>query len=112
VSIQYFAKPKIIARVSASSFHPKPNVDSAIIAITPHDTTSNPHFTKPFFQVARAGFAEKRKQLLNNLSHGLHISKEDMSKYLSDLGIDPRRRAETLTIEEWRNITTTLAPLL
>lgn len=109
VSVQYYAEPKIISYVSAGSFYPPPEVDSAIIKLTTNDrqqTTSKE--AKKFFKVAKAGFAGKRKQLINNLAAGLKISKSEIHQKLSLVDINPQRRAETLTIEEWQKITNSL----
>lgn len=106
VSVQYYAEPKIISYVSAGSFYPPPEVDSAIIKLTTNDrqqTTSKE--AKKFFKVVKAGFANKRKQLINNLSAGLKLSKEKVGSRLLAVGIDSKRRAETLTIGEWQKIT-------
>ncbi len=105
VSVAYFAQAKTIKRVPAGQFHPSPDVDSALIVFTPHAITDSSEYTKAFFDVARAGFSEKRKQLINNLSKGLHLAREEIFSLLGQCGIDPRRRAETLSIPEWRTIT-------
>jgi 16S rRNA (adenine1518-N6/adenine1519-N6)-dimethyltransferase len=54
-----------------------------------------------FFRVVRAGFAQRRKRLANALAAGLGLPKEDVEAALVAAGIDPGRRAETLTLEEW-----------
>ncbi len=106
VSVQYFGAPKLIQKVPAQSFHPAPNVDSAILAITPHkDSVRDIPFTESFFKLAKAGFQEKRKQLLNNFSAHLKLPREQVLIYLEEAHIDPKRRAETLTLEEWKNLT-------
>ena len=127
VSIQYYAQPKLISYVSRGSFYPSPEVDSAIIKLVVSDQfstvndktinsekTSNPRSlnghklqTVNFFRIARAGFAKKRKQLVNNLSTELKITKNEVEVKLTAVGIDPRRRAETLTIDEWQKVTNT-----
>ncbi len=123
VSVQYYSKPEIISYVSAGNFYPSPKVDSAIIKLTPRlqvtgyrlqekDGNKKPETwpLKPetFFRVVRAGFAGKRKQLLNNLARSLKISKQEIQQKLSSIDINPQRRAETLTIEEWQKITNSL----
>jgi len=57
-----------------------------------------------FFRLVRAGFSEKRKQLKNNLRQ-LGLSDEAISAALEGAGIDGRRRAETLMVEEWERLT-------
>jgi 16S rRNA (adenine1518-N6/adenine1519-N6)-dimethyltransferase len=54
-----------------------------------------------FFRVVQAGFSERRKQLHNSLTHGLHRKNEDIRAWLEAADIDTSRRAETLSIEEW-----------
>ncbi len=106
VSVQYYSKPKIISYVSRGSFYPMPKVDSAIVRLV-SSTKSQELKIKGtnFFSIVRAGFAGKRKQLANNLARNLNLSKNIVESKLLSLGIDPRRRAETLTIEEWQKIT-------
>lgn len=111
VSVQYYAQPKIQSYVSSGSFYPPPEVDSAIIKLETRDqkTKNTPDNTK-FFRIVKSGFAKKRKQLSNNLSGELKLEKRLVEEKLNSIGIDPKRRAETLTIEEWQNITTILLP--
>ena len=54
-----------------------------------------------FFRVVQAGFGEKRKQLHNSLTHGLHYKNEQVRTWLGLANIDVSRRAETLSIDEW-----------
>lgn len=109
VSVQYYSRPEIISYVSAGSFYPSPKVDSAIVKLETSDKRqANKEGAKKFFRVAKAGFVGKRKQLLNNLARGLKISKREIQQKLSFIDINPQRRAETLTIEEWQKITNPL----
>jgi len=102
VSVQFYAKAKIIRYVSRSSFWPRPKVDSAIIKITPLiDTDLKPINTDLFFKIVKAGFSHPRKQLLNNFSKGLNLSREKIEKILKESDINPQQRAETLSTEKW-----------
>ena len=65
--------------------------------------------TARFFKVVRAGFGQKRKQLANSLSTGLALPKEQTAAWLRSVDIDPARRAETLTLEEWGNLVRAMA---
>lgn len=102
VSIQFYGRPEIVATVPARAFYPAPKVDSAILRVEVND---RPPLTRKerdsFFRVVQAGFAEKRKQLHNALTHHLHRKNEEIRACLAAAGIDPSRRAETLSIEEW-----------
>jgi len=102
VSVQFYAQPQIVHQVPATAFYPRPKVDSAVLRL---DVFPQPVVTavapEIFFRVVRAGFSQKRKQLLNTLSAGLHLSKDEATAALDRGGIDPKRRAETLSLAEW-----------
>ncbi|MBI1888325.1 MAG: ribosomal RNA small subunit methyltransferase A [Candidatus Spechtbacteria bacterium] len=100
VSVQVYAKPEIVAYVSRTSFWPTPKVDSAIIKVVPypHDRKFN---VRKFFLVLKTGFSNPRKQLINNLSKGLKLNRMQTEQWLASSRIDPKRRAETLSVDEW-----------
>jgi 16S rRNA (adenine1518-N6/adenine1519-N6)-dimethyltransferase len=102
VSVQLYGKPTIVSKVSAHCFYPAPNVDSAIlkIAVYPRPKIQTGDITG-FFDIVRAGFSANRKQLPNSLANGLKVPKNEILPLLEKAGIDPQRRAETLTIDEW-----------
>ncbi len=110
VSVQFYADAKIISYVSKNCFWPAPKIDSAIIKIIPHKKYDVS--TDLFFEVVKAGFSQPRKQLANNLlalsrvegSKTLEISKEKVTEWLEKNGIKPIQRAETLTIQDWVNL--------
>lgn len=106
VSVQFFGRPQIAARLKPSVFWPRPEVDSAVVRI---DTYDQPIVdvpdTKTFFRVVRAGFGQKRKQLKNALSSGLSLDSEKSNALFDVSKIDSRRRAETLSLEEWAALT-------
>jgi 16S rRNA (adenine1518-N6/adenine1519-N6)-dimethyltransferase len=105
VSIQFYGRPQIIARVPASAFYPAPKVDSAILRVDLHaEAPLTPGERDSFFRVVQAGFSERRKQLHNSLTHGLHRKNEDIRAWLTAAHIDTSRRAETLSIEEWLRV--------
>lgn len=112
VSVQFYGKPQIATRLNPAAFWPRPDVESAVIRI---DTYDEPLVDVPdektFFQVVRAGFGQKRKQLKNALSGGLRLDNEQTAALFAESGIDPRRRAETLTLEEWAQLTRVYAAL-
>jgi len=109
VSVQFYGRPQIVARVPARAFYPAPRVDSAILRIDVQE--SAPLMAQErdkFFRLVQAGFSEKRKQLHNSLTHGLHRKNEEVRALLTSAGIDTSRRAETLSIEEWLRLWHTL----
>ncbi len=103
VAVQFYSIPEIVTVVSARSFYPRPEVDSAVIKLTIRDKpmviTDDEAF---FFRVVRGAFSQRRKTLLNSLyGSDLRIEKSSLEKILKNIGIDPKRRAETLTLEEF-----------
>ncbi len=102
VSVQFYGKTSLVARVPAASFYPPPRVDSAIVRIDLYAQPLLPGVErKRFFQVVRAGFSQKRKTLRNALMLGLDQPAQPVEAWLSAAGIDGRRRAETLSLKEW-----------
>lgn len=104
VSVQYYGRPEIVTRVPAGAFFPPPRVDSAIVRITPHGKRYPPEHTRSFFEVARAGFGTRRKQLGNALAMGLGVSRQSARELLGGAGIEETRRAETLSLAEWHDL--------
>lgn len=102
VSVQLYGRAKVIKKVPRNSFWPQPEVDSAILVIS--DIKKPGVDEKDLFRMVRAGFSNPRKQLANNLSSHLNIKKDETEKRLLSLNIDPKRRAETLTIQDWIHI--------
>lgn len=105
VSVQFYADAKIVGYVPRGSFWPVPKVDSAIIKIEPRIYTDRKRInTDTFFKIVKAGFLQPRKQLLNNLTKGLRADKEKIKSWLLKNKIEPTRRAETLSIQDWINL--------
>lgn len=105
IAVQFYGRPQIVASVPADAFFPPPEVDSAVVKI---DVYSQPPFAvdnvEGFFKLVKAGFAAARKQVANSLAHSLGLSKEEVLSLLDKAGIDPKRRAETFTLEEWAEL--------
>lgn len=102
VSVQFYGSVEVVTRITPAAFFPRPEVESAIVRIVPHDDpTLPPERREGFFRVVRAGFGQKRKQLKNSLSAGLRISSEEAVAGLEAAGVDPKRRAQTLSLAEW-----------
>ena len=109
VSVQFYARPRALHRIPAGAFLPRPKVDSRVVRldVRPKPAVSD---VEPahFFSTVRAGFGQRRKQLRNSLSAGLSCPKEQADLWLTSSDIDPRRRAETLSIQEWGMLTRTV----
>jgi 16S rRNA (adenine1518-N6/adenine1519-N6)-dimethyltransferase len=107
VAVQYYGTVKVIVRFSPAAFWPRPDVVSALVRIETHGD-SRPAVVADeaaFFRVVRAGFSQKRKQLHNALGSGLGIDRREATDLIRAAGIDPERRAETLTLPEWAALT-------
>ncbi|MBI5942999.1 MAG: ribosomal RNA small subunit methyltransferase A [Chloroflexi bacterium] len=103
LSVQVYGKPGIASIIPAASFHPAPKVDSAILRVDIYKEPLVPvELLKSFFKFTKAGFSQKRKTLRNSLSSGLHIKTSEAESLLASAGIDFMRRAETLSIDEWK----------
>lgn len=106
VGIQLYGKPVIVGYVPGQSFYPPPKVDSAIVRI---DVYSRPVVeVEGFFPVVRAGFSAPRKQLRNSLAQGLSIPPGAAAEILRISGISHQRRAATLALEEWAELSRTV----
>ena len=105
VSVQFYGEPRIIGYVPAQCFYPAPKVDSAILRINVYPQPPVPVTDeRSFFELVRAGFSAARKQIANSLAQGLGLPKTEVLYLLAEAGILPRRRAETLTIDEWARL--------
>lgn len=105
VATQFYSNPQIIDVVPRTSFFPAPKVDSAIVKLRVYKKPLFPDADpKIFFKLVRAGFSEKRKQLINSLSHALCLNREYTEQLLKDAGINPQARAETLAMKDWYNL--------
>jgi 16S rRNA (adenine1518-N6/adenine1519-N6)-dimethyltransferase len=106
LSVQFYGRPRIVAQVPASAFYPPPKVDSAVVRVDlPTTPPLLPEERNWFFMLAHAGFAEKRKQIHNSLARHLEADPERIQGWLSAAGIDPARRAQTLSLEDWLRLT-------
>lgn len=103
VSVQYYASAEIMFEVSRLAFSPVPKIDSAVIKIIP-TKKFNKETDKAFFKIVKAGFSAKRKTLLNNLSNSLQLDKTIVEEKLKTLGLDPRARAQELSVEDWKKL--------
>jgi 16S rRNA (adenine1518-N6/adenine1519-N6)-dimethyltransferase len=112
VSVQFYGQPRLLFRIKPGSFYPAPGVESAVVRVDLHAKPPVPiEDAAAFFRTVRAGFAQRRKQLRNALAAGLRRSPGEVAVKLQEAGVDPRRRAQTLSLEEWARVTCVLGDL-
>jgi 16S rRNA (adenine1518-N6/adenine1519-N6)-dimethyltransferase len=102
LGVQLYGEPHIAHHIPAGAFYPMPKVDSALLVV---DLFAEPRLPADkiddFFRFAKAAFAQKRKTLANSLAALPGIDKAAAEQRLREAEIDPRRRPQTLTLEEW-----------
>lgn len=107
LAVQYYAEPYIVANVPPNCFMPRPNVGSAVIKLTRHE---NPPVTVEnetlMFRLIRASFNQRRKTLVNGLNNSseLNIPKEVIIQSIEALGLSPTVRGETLTLQQFAQL--------
>ena len=105
LSVQVYGEPRILAHIPAGAFYPPPKIDSAVVRVDLYEEPRIPEGQLDlFFRLAKAGFSQKRKTLRNALAAGMHWEKEQAAGILKQAGIDPMQRAETLNLEEWKEL--------
>jgi len=112
LAVQYYSSPEIMLLVSPNCFIPKPNVGSAVIRLKSHKDNpvreilsgeANENF---LFSVIKAAFGQRRKTLVNSLSHAgnLNLSKDKVMEALEKMGLSPTIRGEALSLSEFATL--------
>ena len=105
VAIQYYTEPEIAFIVPPTSFIPAPAVDSAVIVCKRREKPPVEVCDEAlFFRVVKAAFSLRRKMLSNSLKN-MGIKSEQVAKWLELAGVDGKRRAETLSLEDFAKLT-------
>jgi 16S rRNA (adenine1518-N6/adenine1519-N6)-dimethyltransferase len=105
VTAQFYWEASLDMVVGAELFSPPPKVDSQILVLKRRAKPLFPDVDpKQFFRLVKAGFSQKRKTLLNSLSGGLALSRDQAAELIEAAGIDPKRRAQTLSLQEWQSL--------
>lgn len=114
IAIQYYTEAEMVMTVPKTVFMPQPNVDSAVIRLTKREKPPVDVIDEDFFfTVTRSSFAQRRKTILNNLTSQLPAGKEKKEhilEALSKAGVEPSRRGETLSIQEFGALSDALYP--
>ena len=102
VATQFFAEPRLAFTVPPEVFIPPPKVESAVVILEVREEPPLPAELQPlFFKIVNSGFRQKRKQVANSIADVLQLPKAEIAAWLAESDVDPMRRAETLTVEEW-----------
>lgn len=102
LSVQVYGQPRIAMRIPANAFFPAPKVDSSVLVVDIYSTPLvDESLLDTFFQLIISGFNQKRKKLRNSIAAGMGQSPAETETLLRAADIDPQRRAETLSINEW-----------
>jgi 16S rRNA (adenine1518-N6/adenine1519-N6)-dimethyltransferase len=113
ITLQLYSDVKTLFNLKPASFFPRPKVESSVIKIIflqrPKTIVADENF---FFWVVRSAFGQRRKMILNSLSANLNLPKKEMELILNKIKIDPKRRPETLSIQEFANLSKALSNLL
>ena len=110
VLCQYYTKAELITVVGANEFVPPPKVDSAVVKMAFRDEPAvSVKDEKMFFRTVKAAFSQRRKTLLNCLVANFPQNKEEISEIMTSIGIEPTRRGETLSLEEFAKLSEALA---
>jgi 16S rRNA (adenine1518-N6/adenine1519-N6)-dimethyltransferase len=108
LSVQVYGRAEVAARIPAAAFFPTPSVNSAVVSINIYPEPLIPYpLLDTFFRLAKAGFGQKRKKIRNSFS--AIMPREKAEQILLAAGIDPQRRAETLSLVEWGKISNQLS---
>ena len=105
VAVQYYCETEIVAKAPRHMFIPQPNVDSTVIGLHVRpERKYQVDSEEIFFKTVKASFGQRRKTLLNALGGLGFLTKDEIKEVLSEANIDEKRRGETLTIEEFANL--------
>ena len=113
IAVQLYSDVKILFHLKPNSFFPPPKVDSSVIKIVflskPRIHVTDVEF---FFRVVRSAFGQRRKMVLNSLAANLDLPKRKIEVILNKTGIDPQRRAETLSLNEFAKLSSAMCEIL
>jgi len=102
VAVQTFSEPRIAFELPPEAFDPPPRVTSALVLmeVRPRPAIQLPDLDA-FFRFVEAVFQLRRKQLRTSVARASGLAPDEVAGRLAEIGVEPSRRAETLTLEEW-----------
>ncbi len=104
-AVNFYGKAETLFNVSRGSFMPAPNVDSAVIQIKPdNEYRSRIKDKKLYFKIIKAAFSQRRKAIVNSLSSGLSMSKDEVTTVLEKTGLTRTTRCEQLDMDKWTEL--------
>ena len=116
VKAQFYGKVVIVSHVPAKRFYPPPKVDSVVLRLDMYEhpplIQSGVSDIDGFFDMVMHGFSAPRKQLRNSMAHSLEMQPNQVAALLGEVGIESKRRAETLSLEEWGKLWKVFAPIV
>jgi 16S rRNA (adenine1518-N6/adenine1519-N6)-dimethyltransferase len=115
LAVQFYGAAQIMFSVPPAAFYPPPKVHSAVVRIDVYAPEQRPLpgiDDATFFRIVRAGFGQKRKQLVNTLSGGLGLDKASVGAALTQAGIAPGARPEELGLAEWGRVVRALSGMV
>lgn len=105
-SVKFWADAEKITNISRNSFSPVPDVDSAVIKLTPKKEINN--LSEIYYKTVRIAFKHPRKTLLNNLDIGMDREKKELSNNIKKIGISYNDRPQNLSVEKIKELSTLL----
>ena len=114
VAVQYYSKPKIVCSALPHCFMPQPKVASIVVNMDiPNEPTVKVKNEKLFFAVVKSAFGQRRKTLVNSVANSpyINISKQDITKVISDMGLDINIRGERLSLEQFGELSDRLCEI-
>lgn len=113
IAVRYYSDPQVLFKVTKGSFMPSPKVDSCVIKLSILDRPSvDVCDEKLFFDIVKASFSKRRKNILNSLSSGIKLPKDEISSLLISLGLNANLRAEQLTMKQFAMISNKVCDII
>ncbi len=110
LGVRLYGRPEVVAHIPAGAFVPRPGVESAVLRVdVGRRQRLDPEQVRLLFRLARAGFAQRRKQLRNALAAGMHVSPSEAVGWLEAAGLRPAQRAQELSVGDWLRLAEVVA---